>query len=365
MCKRYAIKKGDSMKKYSIKQNKQLSSRKVENVTLEITQKCNFNCKHCCNDSGQKSNDQLSKEEISKLLENLISLNVKRVGFTGGEPFCDENLFKYLEVVKDRIPEITISSNGYLIDADIIKKLKEYNVKNISISLDGTKTFHDNFRNKIGAYDNAIEAIKLLKKENINVKVRSVITKNNRNEILNLIEIMNELKIKRHDILPVCPIGRADKDLVLTKYEYKDFLIQVIEKIKNLEKVNITFKIQPVFGQEQLFQNIEENIKRKSLDYKCDALKDSIEITSSGDVIPCSFVRETIGNIREQNISEIFNSDLALDFLEKIHNSYKLGPCKNCASLEKCSGGCYAHRLYGDGVNKKDMYCFVEEEKYV
>jgi radical SAM protein with 4Fe4S-binding SPASM domain len=333
--------------------------RKLQNVTIEITTKCNFNCKHCCNESGTIKKENLTKEEILNIIDEMCVMGVERLGITGGEPFCDENLFTYIEYAKTRIPVISIATNGYLINEEIVKRLKENDVNKIAISLDGMKDYHDAFRGNNEAYDHVVRAIDLLSESGMEIKVRSVLTKYNVDSILKLMDITNNLNIKRHEILPVCPIGRASNSLILSREEYKKFLITAIEKIRSFQRPNITFQLKPVFYQEDLFQNVDECCKEKSLTYKCDALDTSLEISSNGDVLGCSFVRIPVGNIKFNSLSDIWNSKEAIKLHHQIFNHNKEGECTNCKDNEKCNGGCYANRLYGDG-GERDVYCFVK-----
>lgn len=333
--------------------------RILKNVTLEITSKCNFNCKHCGNDSGKTNKDNLIKQEIYKIIDEIYLLGVERLGITGGEPFCDENLFDYLKYAHNKIPIITISTNGFLIDEKTIELLKKYGVNKYIISLDGTEEYHDHFRGKKDAFKKALSAIKLLINENMEVKVRSVLTKDNEESLLNLIDITNTLKIKRHEILPVCPIGRANENMTLSSSEYKIFLINALKKINSLERTNITFQLKPVFYQEDLFINAPVDCREKSLSYRCDSFSNSLEICYNGDVIGCSFVRIPVGNIRNNTIKELWDSKEAIKIYNMINNQNLSGECKKCQFSNKCSGGCFANRLYGNGIDKKDIYCFV------
>lgn len=337
--------------------------RQLQNVTIEITSKCNFKCRHCCNDSGNIESDNLTKEEIFNIIDELQVMKVDRLGFTGGEPFCDKNLFDYLKYAKDKIKTLVIATNGYLIDDNIIAKLKENNVYKLAISLDGTSAFHDDFRGVKGSFDKAIKAIEKLVNNDMEVKVRSVVTKNNVESVLELMDITNSLNVKRHEMLPVCPIGRANKEMILNPTEYKDFLIKALEKIKAYNKPNIVFQLKPVFYQEELFDGVDERCKEKSLTYLCDAFDTSLEIGTNGDVYGCSFVRIPISNIRREGINTIWHSKEAIMLHNQIMNHNKTGECMECADNHLCNGGCYANKLYGNGVDKKDVYCFVKRRK--
>lgn len=337
--------------------------RELQNVTIEITSKCNFYCKHCGNDSRCLDDNNLTKEEIFNIIDQSSKLGVQRLGITGGEPFCDDNLFEYLRYAKGKIPTIAIATNGYFIDEKVVKKLIENNVYKIAVSLDGIEEYHNTFRKNDRAFARAIKAIKLLVSAGMEVKVRSVLVKDNEDSILKLMEITNNLYVKRHEILPACPIGRTNREMILTYKKYREFLIKAVNKINSLNPRNITYQLKPVFYQEDLFAKAPLDCRMKSLSYKCDALDTSLEVSYNGDVLGCSFVRIPIGNIRQKTISEMWNCKEALELYNQLMNHNKIGECAECLDNDKCNGGCYANKLYGDGVSKKDIYCFVKRRR--
>jgi MoaA/NifB/PqqE/SkfB family radical SAM enzyme len=55
-----------------------------EEVLFSPTTECNLSCSHC---SVPRSKTRLSEKDAVRFLEGCVSLGVKRVGFTGGEPF--------------------------------------------------------------------------------------------------------------------------------------------------------------------------------------------------------------------------------------------------------------------------------------
>ena len=75
---------------------------------------------------------------------------------------------------------ITIATNGKVIDDEIVQKLSDLGIGSVLVSLDG----HDaktakTFRNMEGTYDYAINAIKKLTDKNIKVRIGVVIWKGN------------------------------------------------------------------------------------------------------------------------------------------------------------------------------------------
>ena len=335
--------------------------RELKNVVLEITNRCNLHCSHCCTDSGKEQENQLTDSEIYSIIDQLFEMKVQRLGITGGEPFCDQHLLDYLAYAKERIPVISIATNGYYINEQMISKLKSLGVHKFAISLDGMKEYHNQLRGSHNSFEKAITAIQLLVKANMEVKVRSVVNKENRESILNLIKITNELGVKRHEIMPVCPLGRADEKMCLESKEYYEFLKDVIVTIQNLEPIKIMYQLKPVFQEQDLFLGVPNEIREKSLAYRCDAFDDSLQITSVGDVIGCSFVRTSVGNIRFHSLQKLWNFPQTLQLYHLIHDQNKTGRCKDCLRNELCNGGCFANQ----NEEQTDRYCFVRRLKNV
>ena len=332
-------------------------------MTLGITSGCNYNCKHCGNNSKTVKETDLKENEIYELLDQMIEMKLLKINFTGGEPTTNSKLINYIRYVKGKIPRITMTTNGSLITDGKAKLLKDAGINMAKISIDGLKKFHNEFRNYEGAYEKAIQAIKNFQKYGIEVRVQSTLTKYNTEDLLDLMEILSDLKISHQTIVPVCPTGRADKEMMLSKEEYKEFIIKMYQKVIYLTKkgTKTNFQIRPVFGARELFDSLKTSFETLSMKYSCEALKNTMEIQPNGDVVPCSFLSIPIGNIRENKLSEIWKSNKAEE-LRKIFKSNKDNEhCSKCIKNELCNGGCIANKYYYyNNLNTKEPYCFID-----
>ena len=145
-------------------------------MSLDITNKCNFRCKHCFNSSGDDSvycfKDELTDEEVIKFSKELCEFGLSQICICGGEPTLRIDLvYKVIEMLKKRDIDVNMVSNGYLITRDISQKLKKSGINSVQISVDGLGEIHDKFRNMPGAYKHAIAAINYLYENQIEVMV--------------------------------------------------------------------------------------------------------------------------------------------------------------------------------------------------
>lgn len=105
-------------------------------VSVEITNKCNLNCRHCCIDANSKA-EELNTEEIYRSIQKITKWRPDNVSISGGEPLVRRDIKEillYLREVYDG--KITLSTNGLLINEENIGILKKC-VDCFEISLDG------------------------------------------------------------------------------------------------------------------------------------------------------------------------------------------------------------------------------------
>lgn len=333
-------------------------------MTLGITSGCNYRCKHCGNNSTAPKESDLKDEEIYKLLDEMIELNLLKINFTGGEPTTNPHLIEYIRYVKEKIPRITMTTNGSLITDEFAKRLKDAGLNMAKISIDGLSDFHNQFRNFENAYEKAIAAIKNFQKHGIEVRVQTTLTKDNTKDLLDLMEVLSDLKISHQTIVPVCPIGRADREMMLDKESYKNFIYDMHLKVKDLiEKGTTTnFQIRPVFGARELFEGLRNtSFETLSMKYSCEALQNTMEIQPNGDVVPCSFLSLPIGNVRDKSLLEIWKDVEANKLRGLFENNKNNEQCSKCSKSELCNGGCIANKYYyHNDLTKKEPYCFVD-----
>lgn len=329
-------------------------------MTLGITSKCNYACKHCGNNSGIKKDSDLTNEKIYSLIKEMGNFSLLKLNFTGGEPTTHPELLSFMRYAKALIPRITLTTNGSNIDKEYAKRLKDAGLDMTKISLDGTKEFHNSFRRNDKAYELAIQAMLNLMEEGIEVRVQTTLTNDNVDDVIKTMELLGKLGISHQTIVPICPIGRASKDMMLSPEEYKKAVIKVYNKAKELEKTNTSYEIRPLFGAKELFEKgITTKLETLSLKYSCEALKNTMEIKPNGDVIPCSFLDFSIGNVKQSSIEEIWNQEQTAKIRDMFKQTKNNSHCNTCQNNSTCPGGCLANTYYYyNTVQEKDPYCF-------
>lgn len=295
---------------------------------IEVTRACNLKCKHCLNNSGNKINNQLTTEEIFCLIKKLAVAGVQEIRFTGGEPLVHKDIYSMIKLATSLGIYTSIGTNGTLIDEKIAKKLKTVGLKKAVVSLDGTRTKHDEIRGK-GNYDKTVLSIKYLKEQGVKIKVNSVIMKSNMEDVIMLAKKLNKMKI---DLLirRFIESGRGEtlENNILSKQDY-DYV---------REKLDYELKSAPYIRGHYIRLNDESSNTRIKLPFEikkgCKAGQRAIVITPNGDIHFCGFLAAQnfppIDNIRNIDNWNIFWNNLQkhdkLRVLEKNLDRYNSFP---------------------------------------
>jgi cyclic pyranopterin phosphate synthase len=115
----------------------------------------------------------MSKDEILSLAETFVSLGVKKIRLTGGEPLVRKEFPEILDRLSAFPVELTLTTNGVLIHKHI-DTLKKAGVRSVNVSLDtlNREKFHKLTRRD--QFDLVWENIQLLLQEGFRVKVNAV-----------------------------------------------------------------------------------------------------------------------------------------------------------------------------------------------
>ena len=148
-------------------------------LTINPTLNCNFSCWYCYETHNKKYMSNEVKQRILKLIDNIVSkqdIQYFELDWFGGEPLlCYKNMVQPISEFTKSVCEEKkvffisgITTNGYLINTEMIDFFKKVNMQSFQITLDGSKDIHDTIRythsNK-GSYDRIVHNIILLTRE--------------------------------------------------------------------------------------------------------------------------------------------------------------------------------------------------------
>lgn len=114
--------------------------RRHTKLRVSVTDRCNLRCRHCMPAGGvpvAPRDELLRFEEIERVVRVAVSLGVRHVRLTGGEPLVRKDLPRLVEMLAaiDSGLDLALSTNAVLLD-ELAEPLHAAGVRRVNISLD-------------------------------------------------------------------------------------------------------------------------------------------------------------------------------------------------------------------------------------
>lgn len=344
-------------------------------MTLEITEKCNFNCLHCFAAAGNHtSTKEMSYENIIVVLDQAVECGIQAIKITGGEPMLHKDFFKIMDAIYKRGMWVyQINTNGYFLNQKNLDKLKKYPVRpTLKISYDGIG-FHDKMRGVKDVDKHTIESIKRSVKSKFNTIITITINQRNINVVMPTLDMLEEIGVKNIWIVKTVETPRwslnAHEDSFSWSEYYKESLKIIKEYIKKEHKMSLLFwsfvKVNPGDKKYQ-FSHVKCDPKRFNPNTPlCKACYSNVAISALGDLYPCMQVSGyyKTHNIKLENVLKTPLNKLLENSTFKTIARMKVNDkvdCQGCKFYKKCGGGaCMITSLLTDGhlYNKNIPAC--------
>ena len=156
--------------------------------TIEVTRRCLLRCVHCYNNltlsDQQALSNELTYEEHCRLLDEITGAGCLWLLYTGGEIFVRPDFLKIYTYAKQKGLLITLFTNGLLITPDIADYLAQFRPFSLEITIYGrTRETYENITRLPGSYDQCMRGIRLLMKQGIFPKLKTMVMTMNKHEI--------------------------------------------------------------------------------------------------------------------------------------------------------------------------------------
>jgi len=108
--------------------------RRFTGFRISVTQRCNLSCPHCHREGQRSSSDEMTPEEIGRIIEIASRLGVTKVKITGGEPLLREDICEIVSAARPHVREISLTTNGILV-REYARALQNAGLDRMNISI--------------------------------------------------------------------------------------------------------------------------------------------------------------------------------------------------------------------------------------
>lgn len=192
--------------------------RHVTYLRLSVTDRCDFRCVYCMSEhmSFLPKAELLSLEELDRLCSAFVTLGVKKLRISGGEPLVRRGimtLFNRLgrHLDSGALEELTLTTNGSQLER-YAEELVACGVRRINVSLDSLDEEKFVAITRWGKFGKVMAGIDAARAAGLRVKINTVALKGvNDDEIENLVRWCGE-KDMDLTFIETMPLGEIDGD---------------------------------------------------------------------------------------------------------------------------------------------------------
>jgi len=315
-----------------------------------LSYRCNFSCLHCY--SREEAAEELATADICRMVDILADKQVPFINFGGGEPLVREDLYDVAAYATSKGLNVSMNSNGWLLDKAAAARLKEVGFKSVGISLDSADAaLHDDFRCMPGAWQRATDALRALREVGLRSTLSAVISRINYQHFREILDLARELGVAQVYLHNFKCSGRGFKnreELDLSPEEWKAFYVEALAVKNATSDLSISFD-DPVIAS---LPGYAENplVKGSS----CGKL--SLHLKPNGDITPCGFIPLVVGNLLKDDFDTLWQQSPVLNAMR---NKEAKGKCGSCGAYADCLGGCTARAFATTGdFSEPDPHCW-------
>ena len=323
-----SLQKLDELKEKKVNENdlnEIFSSNFINQCSIEITNICPFKCDHCY--VPKIDYTYMNYNMFKKIINQLLELNTRSILITGGDPLVNPEFINMYKYAKENGMFVYINTTLFYLTDDIYEVFKNYKPDGIEISIYG---YDDNSYNSFvhvnNSYREVINNINKLKKINLKISLKTVLTKRNFKYIFEIKKLAKKLNLPyRYDYIlfpKINEVGCKNSESISP-----DEVLQVIKQ----DKEDVDYFKNAV----KKIEELKKSYKPSKQVFQCSLGKDRIFIDTYGNVKLCLVVDKMV-NIKEKSIREIVellhNDILNISFNEedKCYKCYKKKLCRYC-----------------------------------
>jgi len=163
------------------------TKRALVSFDLEVTARCNNDCRHCyinlpVGDRAAKEKE-LSVGEIQDIAEQAVTLGAVWCLITGGEPLLRPDFAEIYMVLKRKGLLVSVFTNATLISEAHIVLFKKYPPRDIEVTVYGvTRDTYETVTRKPGSFGRFMKGLKLLLDAGVRVRLKAMALQSNLHE---------------------------------------------------------------------------------------------------------------------------------------------------------------------------------------
>ncbi|MEF7656370.1 GTP 3',8-cyclase MoaA [Bacillus thuringiensis] len=300
--------------------------RPLKDLRISVTDRCNFRCRYCMPeeifgpDYSFLSNDKiLSFDEIERITRIFVSLGVRKLRITGGEPLLRRGLPQLIERLNkiDGVEDIGLTTNGSLLKK-FAPDLYKASLSRVTVSLDSLEEerffYLNGNRSKV---QRVLEGIQAAAEVGMKIKINMVVQKGkNEQDILQMAQYFKENKhiLRFIEYMDVGNYNGWELKEVVSKQEIVDMIHQVMP----LERIEANYAGEVATRYHYIGSDEEIGVISSVTDSFCSSCTRA-RISAEGKLYTCLFASK--GNDLRELLRSDYTDEEITDVVRDIWNN--------------------------------------------
>jgi radical SAM protein with 4Fe4S-binding SPASM domain len=314
--------------------------RAPQRVYWEITRACSLTCRHCRAEASPVADPrELTPSEGKALLDRIASFGDPKphVILTGGDPLERRDLFDLIAHARRRGLSVSASPSATpRLTPEIVCRLKDAGVEAISLSIDrASAREHDGLRGANGCFDRTLAAARAAADVALMVQVNTLVSAETVEDLPAVRQLVLDLRVARWSLFFLVSVGRGT---VLQPIEPRraQQLLEWAADIGHDGGPVITTTEAPHFRRIVLERRRLPAAARMRSGFGVRDGNGVLFISHTGDVSPSGFLPVSAGNVRDQDLVDIYRSTPMFVSL-RTATAFE-GRCGKCSFHAICGG---------------------------
>ncbi len=285
--------------------------RPLESIRISVTQRCNLSCFYCHREGEDPSKrDEMTPEEIQKIVAVAASFGLGEVKITGGEPLIRRDILDIVTKIHETpgIKEVSMTTNGILL-SEYAYSLRKAGLARVNISLDTLKAEKYKQITGVDALGSVVSGIEKARDAGLHpVKVNMVLLKGlNEHEVPEMIDFAR----KNGVILQIIELESPNENEFYERYHAS---LDAVERLLEGMAESITVRRMHHRKKYHLRGGGEVEVVKPMHNTEFCRHCNRIRVTSEGKLKPCLFRNDNLidmlGPIRrgepEETLKKLF-----------------------------------------------------------
>lgn len=323
-------------------------------IAWEVTRACAFACKHCRADAQhQRDPRELTTVEGYQLIDRLAEFGSPILIFTGGDPMMRRDLFDLIAYATQKGLRCSLTPTATALPtSQRLQKAKEAGIRRIALSLDAPSAeIHDDFRQVAGSWERTMRILHTAKEVGLSVQVNTTVSTFNVDQLSQMVPFIQEVEAVQWSVFFLVPTGRAQVRYMISAQKHEQVFNWLYE-LSQQAPFDIKATAAPMYRRVAIQRKKAETGSDHKVTFQgagfqyADGLHRPTKgvndgngflfISHRGQIMPSGFLPIDCGNVREQNIVEVYRNHAVFNDLR--HYEKLKGKCSICDYRDVCGG---------------------------